>query len=178
MKLHLCCGKRNFGTDWVHIDKAQFPYVVHNDVMYLPYPDNAVDLIYCSHGLQYFDREEVVNVLREWYRVLKPGGILRLAVPDFRAIVRLYGDYNNNLEMFLGLLYGKMQMNDQVIYHKTVYDSKSLNELLLSIGFKSTRKWDWRKVEHGCFDDHSQAYLPCVDKEIEILMSLNMEATK
>ena len=38
--------------------------------------------------------------------------------------------------------------------------------------------WDWRKVDHGKFDDHSQAYIPHMQKETGTLISLNIEAVK
>ena len=51
-------------------------------------------------------------------------------------------------------------------------------EDLKSIGFKNVIKYDWRKTEHAMFDDHSQAYIPHMDKETGILMSLNIECYK
>jgi predicted SAM-dependent methyltransferase len=56
-KLHLGCGKRNFGPDWVHIDGSDFPHVVSNNITKLEFDDNSVDLIYTSHTLEYFDRD-------------------------------------------------------------------------------------------------------------------------
>ena len=50
-------------------------------------PDNSVDLIYACHLLEHFGRWEMHEVLQEWYRVLKTGGLLRLAVPDFSALI-------------------------------------------------------------------------------------------
>ena len=64
MKLHLGCGKRDFGEDWTHIDKADFPHIKHHDVTSLPFEDDSCDIIYASHLLEYFDREEVIHVLK------------------------------------------------------------------------------------------------------------------
>ena len=72
--------------------------------------NNSVDLIYASHVLEYFDRNEVKNVLGEWYRVLKKGGLLRVAVPDFEAIVKVYLKYSDlDHRGILGPLYGKWE---------------------------------------------------------------------
>ena len=49
---------------------------------------------------------------------------------------------------------------------------------LKSLGFSEVKKYDWRKTSHSQFDDHSQAYLPHMDKENGDLMSLNIEAVK
>ena len=79
MRLHLGCGWRNFGGDWIHVDGGDYEHLDHNDITKLPYEDETVDLIYASHVLEYFDREEAVDILTEWTRVLKKGGVLRIA---------------------------------------------------------------------------------------------------
>lgn len=177
MKLHLGCGKRDFGSDWIHIDGADFPHIVSNDITKLNYDDNTFDLIYSSHTIEYFDRNEVINVLNEWRRVLKVGGILRLAVPDFGSMINLYNN-GYELESFLGPLYGKMPMGDVTIYHKTCYDFKSLKKLLETNGFNEVVYYDWKETEHSHIDDHSQAYIPHMDKENGTLISLNIECKK
>ena len=182
------CGWRDFGKDWVHIDGGNYPHLVYHDITSLSFGDSKVDLIYVSHVIGYFDREEIISVLNEWKRVLKPNGILRIATPDFKVMARLYTEGKFPLKNFLGPLYGKMKMNSKVIYHKTAYDFESLKELLESIGFRNVKYYDWRQTEHAKFDDHSQAYLPSpgfiptsekpFDKENGYLISLNVEAEK
>jgi predicted SAM-dependent methyltransferase len=176
MKLHLGCGKRDFGKDWVHIDRERFPHIRSHDIQRLPFEDESADLIYASHVLEYFDREEVVDALNEWKRVLKTGGILRIAVPDFGALANLYTNGEVNLDQVLGPLYGKM--GDPPIYHKTVYDFNSIDMLLSGVGFKNCQWYDWRQTEHSHFDDHSQAYIPHMDKDNGVLISLNVECVK
>lgn len=178
MKLHIGCGARNFGLDWEHIDSGDYPHARQLNIKELPYIDNSADLIYASHVLEYFDREEAEIVLKEWMRVLKPGGVLRLAVPDFQAMTKLYLEEMMPLERFLGPLYGKMTMGSETIYHKTVYDFRTLYNLLNKIGFKEPKYWNWADTEHSQFDDHSQAYLPHMDKENGALISLNIQANK
>lgn len=181
IKLHLGCGHRNFGADWIHIDGNYYDHVQYHDIIDLPCDKECVDLIYASHVIQYFDRQEIQDVLRKWYNVLKVGGILRLAVPDFYNMVFWYvNSLNDNfkLDNLLGPLYGKMKMNQQTIYHKTCYDFDSLEQVLTSIGFQNIRKYDWRKTSHAQFDDHSQAYIPHMDKANGKLISLNVECNK
>ena len=178
MKLHLGCGKRDFGSEWIHIDGGDFPHLHSHDITKLPFDDNTVDIIYSAGVFEYFDKEESIDVLKEWRRVLKHDGILRLAVPDFRKIVKLYLEKDYSLSKFLGSLYGKIKMGNETIYHKIVYDYSSLSYLLETNGFIKTRLWDWRKVDHGHIDDHSQTYLPHMDKENGELTSLNIECNK
>jgi len=145
--------------------------------------DNSVDLIYASHVIEYFNREEVKDVLNEWIRVLKPNGKLRLAVPNFEAMVELYyiknrGERPYSLDKFLGPLYGQMSMGEETIYHRTTYDFNSLSSLLENLNMKNIQKWDWRKTSHSEFDDHSQAYVPHMNKDNGTLISLNVECSK
>jgi len=179
IKINMGCGWRDFGSDWDHVDGGDYPHLDSHSILELPYEDNTVDLIYASHVLEYFDRKEGTTVLNEWHRVLKPGGRLRVAVPDFQSMVELYLNKGMLLEEFLGPLYGKMEMGCKNIYHKTTYDFNSLQSQLKLIGFKEIKKYDWRNYAvHVDNDDHSQAYIPHMDKESGTLISLNMEAIK
>lgn len=179
IKINMGCGKRNFGSDWVHIDAAKFDHVDHYSIEKLDFfEESTVDLIYASHVLSYFDREEIKLLLNEWFRVLKPGGVLRLAVPDFSSMSRLYCDGLIGLNQIIGPLYGRMKVNDSFIYHKTVYDFVELKKILEDNGFTNVQKYDWRLTDHSEFDDHSQAYLPHMDKENGTLISLNIECVK
>jgi len=175
IKINMGCGWRNFGEDWVHIDGGDYDHLDHKDIFNLPYEDNMVDLIYASHVIEYFDTQEVQNVLKEWKRVLKKDGILRIAVPDFKSMTELYHSGKIELTSILGPLYGKMNMGDKKIYHKTVYDFKTLENTLKYAGFYDIFRYDWRSTNHSQFDDHSQAYIPHMDKQNGTLISLNVE---
>lgn len=185
VQLYLGSGKRHI-PGFVHVDLDDYPHLDYrHDIADLPmFSDNSVDLIYTSHSFEYFDRQEGERVLKEWYRVLKPGGILRIAVPDFEAIVRVYLKYKKDLEHkgILGPLFGRMAIKskgkEKLIYHKTVYDFKALKGLLESAGFKKVHRYDWEKTIHKDYDDHSQAYIPHLDKKKGILISLNIEVKK
>lgn len=178
IKLNLGCGWRDFGADWIHIDGGNYPHLHSADIINLPFEDESVDLIYASHVFEYFDRQEGEELLKKWHAKLKPGGVIRLAVPDFTQMVNLYLHKGYPLSKFLGPLYGKMPMGDQTIYHRTTYDFQELESLLKVCNFKEVRRYNWQETEHAQFDDHSQAYIPHMDKENGVLISLNVEATK
>ena len=178
IKLHIGCGWRNFGKDWVHIDGGDYQHLDHQDIFLKKYSDNSVDLIYSSHMLEYFDRDEVVKILQKWWCVLSSTGTLRLAVPDFTSMVNLYSKGIVKLSNILGPLYGKMEMGNDIFYHKTVYDFEELSTILKDVGFKNIKKYDWKTTEHSQYDDHSQAYIPHMDKSNGTLISLNVEASK
>lgn len=182
MKLHLGCGKR-YIPGFVHVDLNDLSHIDYKcDVRSLPmFADNSADLIYACHVIEYFDRTEVLDVLREWYRVLKQGGALRLAVPDFAALVEVYLKHGD-LSLIHGPLYGRMVIYaegvESVIYHRTVYNFESLKSTLESVGFKNVHRYEWRQTIHKDYDDFSQAYIPHMDKEHGLLISLNVEANK
>jgi len=183
IKLHLGCGRR-YIPGFIHIDLADYPHIDYKtDISDLPmFGDESVDLLYCCHALEYFDRQEAQEkVLPEWYRVLKRSGMLRLAVPDFEALVKVYQEYRD-LGLVLGPLYGRMVIETpqerKTIYHKTVYDFRSLKDILEGTGFTNIHRYNWRKTVHKDYDDFSQAYIPHMDKEKGLLISLNIEAEK
>ena len=178
MKLHIGCGKRDFGEDWIHIDGNNYPHIKYHNITKLPFSDDSVDIIYACHVFEYFDRDECKGVLSEWRRVLKPNGTLRLAVPDYEACANLYVQNKIILDDYVGMFYGKWKLNDCYIYHKTIYDFKSIKTLLEHNKFKNIKRYDWRDTEHSHIDDYSQAYVPHMDKENGTLISLNVECSK
>lgn len=178
LKLHLGCGSK-YIPGFIHVDVIDDDHIqLQSSVCELPYPDNAVDLIYAAHVLEHFGRGEVTGVLHEWYRVLKPGGILRVAVPDFAACAKIYYEegLKDGLTGLIGLICGGQR--NPYDFHKMVFDETFLSALLRAAGFHEVRRWDWRLTEHAHIDDYSQAYLPHMDKEQGTLMSLNLEALK
>ena len=179
MKINMGCGWRDFGPEWIHIDGGDYPHLDYKDINDLQQiDDETIELIYASHVIEYFDRSEVVDLLKEWKRVLKKGGILRVAVPNFETITDLYNSGAYELDSFIGPLYGKMEMDGKSIFHKTVYDFRSIEKVLKSVGFTNIKQYDWRHTEHSHHDDHSQAYLPHMDKDNGTLISLNVECVK
>ena len=183
MKLHLGCWKR-FIPGFIHIDICNLPHIDYcHSVDNLPMIENdSVDLIYASHVFEYYDRQEAITVITEWRRALKNGGILRMAVPDFQSLIKVYQE-SGDIDKILGPLYGRMVVDKhldsmRVIYHKTVYDFSSLRILLEENGFGKVHRYDWKQTIHKDYDDHSQAYYPHMDKEKGLHISLNIEAIK
>ena len=120
---------------------------------------------------------ELLDIIFEglFNKKLKKGGILRIAVPDFEKVVEWYKKTGSILDV-TGLVSGGQKTKYD--YHQMIFDKKFLSEVLEKCGFNNIREWDWRKTEHGEYDDYSQSYLPHMDKESGMLMSLNLEGTK
>lgn len=175
-RLHVGCGNR-YIPGFIHIDVRKLPhvdYVASADKLDM-FDDNSVDLVYSCHVLEHFRRHQIENVLREWHRVLKPGGILRIAVPDFESMVKVFKKYKD-IELIMGLLYGRQDYPENT--HFVAFDFSYAKKGLMEVGFKNIHRYDWRKTIHKDYDDFSQAYIPHMDKEHGILMSLNVECEK
>jgi predicted SAM-dependent methyltransferase len=177
IRLHLGCGDR-YIPGWVHVDARPLPHIdVVARLNHLPmFADGSADLVYASHVLEHFPRHETLDVLVEWRRVLSPGGILRLAVPDFEKLIEVYERANRNLDAVLGPLVGRQ--DHPLNFHYMMFDQRKLTELLLEAGFREVRPWDWRTIEHAHVDDYSQAYYPHMDKVNGTPISLNLEAVR
>ena len=176
MKLHLGCGKR-FIPGFVHIDAVDYPHVDHvatiDNLSFIQ--TDTIDLIYNCHVLEHFKRRDVDRVLCEWLRVIKPGGTLRVSVPDFSKLCEVY-QRDNKLELVIGALFGRQDYLYNI--HYNVFDFNSLSQSLEQAGFVNVRRYDWRQTEHADMDDFSQAYIPHMDKEHGTLISLNVECDK
>ncbi len=94
--LNIGCGNR-YLAEWVNIDdcKSGEEVIKHNILSGLPFLDGEFDVVYHSHVLEHLPRAKAGSFVGECFRVLKPGGILRVAVPDLERIVN---EYLNNLE--------------------------------------------------------------------------------
>jgi len=176
MKLHLGCGNVLL-PGWTNVDIDDIPGIdIKDDVTKLDkIKDNSCEIIYASHVLEHFGRNEFESILKLWNKKLKLKGILRLAVPDFEKAIRWYGK-TGKIEDVLGQLSGGQK--SEFDYHKMVYDKKILTNILEICGFGDIREWDWRDTEHSNFDDYSQSYLPHMEKDTGMLMSLNLEGRK
>jgi predicted SAM-dependent methyltransferase len=89
--LNVGCGQQ-FHRDWENIDlEPRSIHVRSHDVTSgLPYSSNSFDGVYHSHVLEHLKTEQGRALLAECYRVLKPGGVLRVVVPDLERIAALY----------------------------------------------------------------------------------------
>ncbi len=81
-----------FHSDWTNIDlSSSSPCVQAYDLRKgIPFPDNTFAVVYHSHLLEHFPRHGAFKFIQECYRVLKPGGIIRVVVPDLERIARMY----------------------------------------------------------------------------------------
>jgi predicted SAM-dependent methyltransferase len=91
--LNLGCGEYySTQPEWINIDfySDKRGVISHNLIKGIPFNDNTFDLVYHSHVLEHFTKKAGQDFINECLRVLKPGGIIRIAVPDLERIVTEY----------------------------------------------------------------------------------------
>ena len=190
MKLQLGCGPGKTPEGWINLDGSwnarlskyptlrtvlkaihflpasllELPWsadiVIHDLRKSLPFPDDSFCAVYGSHVLEHLYLEQAKRLLKECLRVLQPGGVLRLVVPDLQAIVREYRgeiSFGNTAEMLekisrADVLNTRLHFrtteppSGNFIYriptalndfhsHKWMYDSESLCLYFRSAGF-------------------------------------------
>lgn len=88
--LNIGCGGWSH-PDWINIDLwGGADVICHNITEGLPFPDESFDVVYHSHLLEHIPLIKALPFMKECYRVLKPGGIVRVLVPDLEQIAKLY----------------------------------------------------------------------------------------
>ena len=89
--LNVGCGRR-YHRDWVNLDLESFdPAVICHDLTGgIPFEESSFEAVYHSHVLEHLSPEQGQELIGECFRVLKPGGVLRVVVPDLERIAQLY----------------------------------------------------------------------------------------
>ncbi|EKQ68400.1 hypothetical protein OsccyDRAFT_2931 [Leptolyngbyaceae cyanobacterium JSC-12] len=172
LKLHI--GGKEPHPDWKILDIEERPEVdfVGDAANLSQFADESVDQIYASHVLEHFFYNldnELIRVLAEWKRVLKPGGQLLISVPDLRTLCWLY--LNPNFEPIERYQIMRMMFGGQVNQydvHKVGFDFDTLGMYLQEVGFEHY----WQVTEFGLFQDCSSL------RVLDTLISLNVVAQK
>lgn len=118
-------------------------FVYHNLKYGIPLRDSSVDFIFSSHMLHHLYRDEALKLIREALRVLKPGGTMRIAVPDLELIVALYleGKREQALEYFFYSEAPRSNLSRRCYQ----YDFTLLKDLMDEAGVRNLRRCKFRE---------------------------------
>ena len=115
----------------------------------IPAEDSSVDAIYSSHMLEHLSHDQADMFLEECVRVLRPGGILRLSVPDLKKLTMDYINDEDAVRFITRLQLrpscnGRKRSRLVTVFigdrgHKWMYDGASLSALLSRAGFVDTQ---------------------------------------
>lgn len=129
--LNLGCGQK-YHKEWVNIDfVSNSEYVKqHNLLDGIPLEDNEVAVVYHSHVLEHFSKDDGFRFMKECFRVLKKNGIIRIAVPDLETIAK---EYLRNLQLALegnveakhNYEWIKLELLDQTVRNESGGDMKN-----------------------------------------------------
>ena len=106
--------------------------------------------------IEHVSRHEYKNVLKRWYDVIKPGGKIRLALPDLFALSKYYVEHGN-IDDVRGCMFGGQK--NKFDYHYFGHDFNSLKKDLEEIGFTNIKRFDWKNLNYA-IKDWSRDYLP------------------
>ena len=106
------------------------------------YADGTVDAIRASHILEHFSRKQTLDVLTDWARALKPGGLMQIAVPDAKVIGRQISEtieYDQRTSLLMAYLTGGQ--TDENDFHQSMFTPESLAAVMKAAGLADIKPW-------------------------------------
>ena len=151
LRLNLGCGDKIL-QGYVNVDVVEARAGMRPDVIcdlhdLAPFADASADEILSVHVVEHFWRWEVRDVLREWLRVLKPGGRLIIECPNIKSACETflqdpaqYSREDQNGQRTMWVFYGDPQWKDPLMIHRWGYTPESLKSLLSEVGLADVRQ--------------------------------------
>lgn len=154
--LHLGCGKRLL-PGFINVDAEPGADMQLDLTQPLPWPDGSVDGIYSEHFIEHLSQAQGIGLLLQCRRVLRPGGVIRVATPDLAEIVR---DYVNGYEHPEFIRFGmqwtannceRLNMSMRWWGHQWVYDEEELTRLGQMVGLRPLGRYAFGESPHVVF---------------------------
>lgn len=155
IKLELGAGGRSM-DGWISVDMNDNCALNLDLAAPIPFPDNSVNMIYSSHVLEHFNYTELIKLLEQCQRILKPGGTFSASVPNARIYLNAYHnpeDFNPEIYCRHKQAYNYNSKIDYVNYmaymdghHKYMFDEENIIVILNKAGFKNVRLRDFNKA--------------------------------
>ena len=138
--LNIGCGERTFkeypkGYECINIDERDLSNVdIVMDVRKLDFPDEYFSYIIASDIIEHFPISKTKNVLIEWKRVLKIGGVIEFRMPNLKVICKKYIDGKADTKYTSWLLYGGQGYSGN--FHYVGFDRKWFSSICDECGLK------------------------------------------
>ena len=143
-KLDVCGGRNPLNPkEFLNVDIVQLPQVdlVFDIRKKFPIDDGVIAEVFSAATLEHFRKPDNIHILKEFHRILMPGGILRVCTPDIEAIAKglLAGD---NLDKVNQHFFGKYKSDQTEDYdlHRWMYPVKEMIRVLREIGFTNMQQ--------------------------------------
>ena len=167
-KLHLGCGAHPL-PGWLNTDyESVLPEIVRLDVSgRFPYANDTFDYVFSEHMIEHIPFHAGQNMLNESFRVLKPGGRVRITTPDLAFLVDLYRADKSDLQKRY-IEWTSKAINHDVPYaldtfvinnfvraygHQFIYDEKALRGSFERAGFKNICRCELNQSSDPVFRD-------------------------
>ena len=98
----------------------------------LPFADNSIEFIWSSHTLEHAEMNKVLPTLKEWFRVLRPGGAMIVRVPDFDYVAHYWQTGPDRVWAEM-IVFGNQAHEGEC--HKCAFTATSLRRQLTEAGF-------------------------------------------
>lgn len=178
MKLHI--GGRERRAGWTILDAEERPEVdvVGSCADLSAFAGASVEQIYVSHVLEHVSHQRpMYDAPREWFRVLVPGGLLLVSVPDLGTLAALFVDPRSSLDdrwRLMRMIFGGQDRPFD--FHQAGFDEPMLRAHLARTGFEVLE----RVASFGLFDDASEGRISPGDNPAfpTAAYSLNLVARK
>lgn len=190
-KLHLGCGFRRL-EGWLNSDLLpQYKDVLKLDATRpFPFEEGVFDFIFSEHMIEHISYADGQRMLASCFRLLKPGGTIRLSTPDLAFLIDIYQAekspfLNNYLEFYKNMSTPWAPTNEPVYFinnffrdwdHQFIYDEKTLRASLQRVGFTSIKRCGLNESEHEVLRNLAhEKRMPAGYVDVE---TFTLEATK
>ena len=119
--LNIGCGRR-YHPDWTNLDlETNDPNVIRHDIVKgVPFDESNFEVVYHSHVLEHLHPDQGRKLIEECFRVLVPGGVLRVVVPDLERIAQLYLEthqraWSGDIASSVDYNWMKLELLDQMV---------------------------------------------------------------
>ena len=169
VKLHLGCGGMRW-NDFINIDLNQdngradssrngCVADVIADMRNLGLSDDSIDEIFTSHTVDHFTRWVAIDMFRDWYRMLKPGGLVVIEVADFfRCVLWLFHPSPSKRQLAKNQFYGNQWDRIDFETHRYVWSARELVGVLRDIGFRDVSYSHSTRTHYPGRDMRVEAY--------------------
>lgn len=135
-RLHIGAGDK-YWPGFINVD-FDGDQDVNCDITDLEFPNESVDEIHGIHVFEHLNRVDAQDAVKEWRRVLKPGGKLVLEMPCLDKIIGMINDGVTDTRMTLMGLFGDPRYRNEYMQHRWCYSEDEIIRLMTALGFEAS----------------------------------------
>jgi predicted SAM-dependent methyltransferase len=182
-------AQTNRPRGWLNVDIFPTFGTVYLDASNMSaLPTASFDAVLCEHMIEHVPKRVGESICRESYRILKPGGVLRIITPDLERLCRLILAPGADEQRYLALTRGYLRraelsdcdaVNDMFrdYGHQYIYGRSELTLVLRQAGFHQLAATAASGCQHPVFKD-AQGHARLLGEELNNLQAFGMEAER